>query len=701
MSGAAISEQGIQCGKDGLHLFENASPMAQKNLRCHLLSMLGAWMGTRLKMTSDLECGREGIEYLRRSLELMQPSHPERPRSLRNLAHLHELQFQILKIKGSQTQALAELEKAIQYGKEILDTIPEGDPEFGEHCKNLAVMLVSKDQELDDPETYRLAKKYLILAAAAENAPPLVRIAAGIQAGLYRWFDKAYLEAHQHLQGAVAILPRLNPEEMSRDDLQLALREISGLASTATAIALAAGRPGAEALQSLEAAHGVISGLFMSSKSDISKLMERDTNLAQTYENIRLKLLQVTRQQSSAGGYSDTKQIQQKLLKDMAMTEAKIRRLAGFERFQESLTEEDFKALACDGPIIAINVARNRSDAIIVTSQDICTVNLPNCDYKTLEEKLILFGDSGNEARRNAVPRRQNASKENPPGALTWLWTAVVKPVLDSTKLTPSRRVWWITTGLGGRAPLHAAGNHSTGSTENTQSHVISSYISSIKALRYARERAAQKNSRKKMLLVTMKSNPPPHKNLDTRHEEEVVHDVFGQFVTHLQQPDPASVLESLPDHSFVHFACHGFSSVNNPAQNGLLLVENGNPAILSISDLEKIDLKAGAIAYLSACSTAEQSDLKLADEAIHLANSFQALGFQHVIGTLWGADDTAAGEVARRFYQKLRVEAAERGGGIGSDVGLALHEALTEYKETLNGAEDILKWAPFIHIGI
>ena len=130
-------------------------------------------------------------------------------------------------------------------------------------------------------------------------------------------------------------------------------------------------------------------------------------------------------------------------------------------------------------------------------------------------------------------------------------------------------------------------------------------------------------------------------------------------------------------------------------------LLKMDNQQILSILDLENVDLKAGAIAYLSACSTAEQSDLKLADEAIHLANSFQALEFQHVIGTLWGADDTAAGEVARRFYQKLRVGAGERDSGIESDDGLALHEALTEYKETLNGVKDILKWAPFIHIGV
>ncbi|KAH6722775.1 CHAT domain-containing protein, partial [Leptodontidium sp. MPI-SDFR-AT-0119] len=284
------------------------------------------------------------------------------------------------------------------------------------------------------------------------------------------------------------------------------------------------------------------------------------------------------------------------------------------------------------------------------------------------------------------------------------LWTSIVKPVLDATRLTESRRVWWITTGLAGRAPLHAAGNHSAGSTENTGSNVVSYYISSFKALRYARQRRNREAPRRNMLLVTMQSNPTPHKDLDTRYEEEV----FGPFLTHLPQPSPSVVLDSLPHYSFVHFACHGFSLVNNPAANGLLLVDHGQAAILSISALEKVDLKDSAIAYLSACSTAEQSNLKLADEAIYLANSFQALGFQHVIGTLWGADDTAAGEVARRFYEKLCKEKLDKAMGrkvigrqLGTEVGHALHEAVTEYKKTLDGAKDVLKWAPFIHIGI
>lgn len=696
-----ILEQAIKSGKDALRLLVDCTPPGSKDDWSNLLNMLGAWLGTKLKITNETKYGKDGAEFLQRSLELMPPNHPERPRAIRNLAHLHEVQFQILRRNGNQDQALEQLDKAIQYGKDILNAIPEDHPDIGEHYKNLAVMLVSKDQIRDDAEAYILAKKYLIVAAGVENAPPLVRISASIQAGLYRWEDKAYLEAHQHLQAAVELLPRLNPREMSTADLQLALREVSGLASTATALALAAGRPSIEALQSLEAAHGLISGLFMSSKSDISKLKDRDLGLALNYEHIRTQVSQLAREQSQSEVSSSTIQSRQSLLKQLAAKEDEIRKLEGFERFQESLEEEDFKALACDGPVITINVARNRSDAIIVTAKGISTISLPDCKYKILEEKLTLFGDLGNENRRDAVPRRKFAAKETPSEALMWLWTTTVKPVLDATELNSSKRVWWITTGLAGRAPLHAAGNHLPGSNENTQSRVISSYISSFKALKYAREKAALEIHKPKMLLITMKSNPLPHKDLDTTHEEKVVQEVFGESLTHLEQADPALVLKELPHHSFVHFACHGFSSVNNPSQNGLLLVKSGQAAILSISDLEAVDLKAGAIAYLSACSTAEQSDLKLMDEAIHLANSFQALGFQHVIGTLWGANDIAAGEVARRFYKNLTVGEGDDGKAIGFEVGIALHEAMVDYKKTLSGTVGVLNWAPFIHIGV
>ncbi|KAF4871464.1 hypothetical protein CGCSCA1_v009296 [Colletotrichum siamense] len=152
-----------------------------------------------------------------------------------------------------------------------------------------------------------------------------------------------------------------------------------------------------------------------------------------------------------------------------------------------------------------------------------------------------------------------------------------------------------------------------------------------------------------------MSSNPPPHRHPNTTYEKEAIGTTFvANKLLHLAQPDPESVLKKIPEFSFVHFACHGASINNDPNRSGLLLVKDGKPADLTIANLEEIELKEGSVAYLSSCSTAQQTDSKLAGEAILLAYSFQALGFQHVTGTMWAADDAAAGEVARRLYKKL-----------------------------------------------
>jgi len=266
---------------------------------------------------------------------------------------------------------------------------------------------------------------------------------------------------------------------------------------------------------------------------------------------------------------------------------------------------------------------------------------------------------------------------------------------------------------------------------------------------------------------------------------------VPSPLLTHLPQPDPDSVLDNLPNHAFVHFACHGTSVRYNPFQSGLVLVERvkrgeehdqdgtaakrrkavkvkkeggkkrpeldqQRPAMLTVARLERAFAEnplavadgAGALAYLSACSTAEQADGRLADEAIHLANSLQSLGFRHVVGTMWGADDDAAGQMARRFYEQLvlldhgganakatrgrevdqeddhandgdedddddakaaaKTRNCRAGNGDGDgkqmdlDVAGALRRAILGYKEdAVEHGEDTLNWCPFIHIGI
>lgn len=674
--------------------------------------MNGVWYTTKMQMTNELDCGARGINYLRDALKLV-TNGPQTviARTHSNLAHIHDIYFQIFEAAQRRKEALKHLNYAIDHSRVAVKSTSEEDPEHGNRLKNHASLLLkmcwgqdpSANQGNNDEKTFQASLRLFVAAATHAKASPLVRISSSIQAALMYWRDERSEEAHNLLQGCIALLTDLHPMEMSSEDLQEALRQVSGLAGLATATALATNRSAVEALQGLEATHCIISGLFMSSKSDISELRAVNARLASKYDRLRAELAYLAKDQRARGDFFRYRNLQQSLLSELSRTECEIKQLPGFGRFMEMLREDDFKALAHDGPVIVLNVSRVRSDAIIVTSKSIWAIPLSKFEYKDLEERLRLFGKMGNEARRDVVVRRPSQEQGNTTAAMKWLWEVAVEPVLDdvASELTATRRVWWLQTGLAGHAPLHAAGDHSEGSTDNTMSRVISTYISSFKALKYAqeRQRVAPTVPQHHMLLVTMAQNPFPHMDLDTSYEEKVAREVFGSRLTHLSQPEPATVLEQIPSHSFVHFACHGFSSLNDPSLNGLLLVKDGQPATMTISNLEGIDHRAGAVAYLSACSTAEQSDLRLMDEAIHLANSFQTAGFQHVIGTLWGADDEAAGEVAREFYSRLTLVTDENKEQSGLEVARALHNSLLQVKQRSRKQNNVMKWGPFIYI--
>lgn len=76
--------------------------------------------------------------------------------------------------------------------------------------------------------------------------------------------------------------------------------------------------------------------------------------------------------------------------------------------------------------------------------------------------------------------------------------------------------------------------------------------------------------------------------------------------------------------------------------------------ARLTIASLARCKLERACLAYLSACETANVQNIDLVDENIHLAATMQAVGFIHTIGTLWQAEDEAAGDIATVFYSNL-----------------------------------------------
>jgi CHAT domain-containing protein len=119
-----------------------------------------------------------------------------------------------------------------------------------------------------------------------------------------------------------------------------------------------------------------------------------------------------------------------------------------------------------------------------------------------------------------------------------------------------------------------------------------------------------------------------------------------------LDLPSVDEVVDSLRSCHIAHFACHGSTDRADPSNSGLLFQKRGESqeaeqdrlTVHRISELQS--LAHARIAYLSACSTAENKAARLSDEVIHVVSGFQVAGFPHVVGCLWPSVDDVCVEI-------------------------------------------------------
>jgi len=167
-----------------------------------------------------------------------------------------------------------------------------------------------------------------------------------------------------------------------------------------------------------------------------------------------------------------------------------------------------------------------------------------------------------------------------------------------------------------------------------------------------------------------------------------------------LVHPDARSVLESIAHCDIVHFACHRTSDALDQFNSCIVLQHGLSDATtvdpLSVQRISETNLGRASIAYLSACSTAENRATQLIDEVIHSASGFQVAGFGHVVAAMCPSVDAVCVEMATGFYEQLH-------GGLGGQeadrsVAEAVHEATVQVRSRLRRVP--LSWAPYIHFG-
>jgi len=622
----------------------------------------------------------------------------------------------------------------IQYCHQAVEATPDDHPDRARRFQELGAGLHDRYQKTGQAADLQKSTEALKASCFDPLGLPIVRINAGKEAAQILVAEQNWEESSHVLNEVVQLLPQATSPTDSRSNWQRSLRTFSGLASLTASVLLKAGKSAFTALQALESGRGIIANLMMDVRWDVSKLERTQYHqLWETHRIMRYLITGSSRKGSQSVGAMerderlkfldnlerDHRRNRRDILKKLNDLQNEIRQCPGFERFGLPPTEEELRGMAQDGPLVCFNVNNVSSEAFLVTTTGIQVMHLPDLKENDIQRGVRLFASRGNSARRDASLCESDEEEEPLTSDLSMellsMWKHAVKPVLDQLgllgqKVPPHRlpRIWWVGGGSMALVPLHAAGDHILGSTENTLSHVISSYVQTFKALQFARSKpqfSTNSNSTPKVVIISMPITPEGHKTLQLTEEVAAIQnqsEVWGT-VTSLDRPSKRSVKGALKDCSIAHLACHAIADRVEPAKSALLLGRDvlEKLTLEDIMDMDIMDIHSmkdnqAQIAYLSACSTAEIKVQNLADESIHLANAFQLAGFTNVIGTLWAADDNAAVEIASKFYEGLDLYDGE---GTVS-VAYALHHAVLRYRNEHDNRLAVTKWAPFIHLG-
>ncbi|RYP54761.1 hypothetical protein DL769_010292 [Monosporascus sp. CRB-8-3] len=619
------------------------------------LSNLGIWVGRRFERTGSMDDLNRAIDVMNMAVEATPQDHPNRTIYLNNLGNW-------LSSRSERTSSVDDLNRAINVTDMAVNAIPQNHPDRAGLLNNLGNWFANRFERTISIDDLNRALTSYKEGWRCHTASPFVRIRLARQAANILTLQSNWEESSLLLQEAVNLLPAVSPRSLKHTDKQHMLADFAGLASMAAATALNSGKEAYHALQLLELGRGVIAGLLMEMRSDISDLQQQHPGLADEFTSLRDEL-DAPMDKSSPISTDDTlsweSQAKRRHEADQKFSEliTKIRAQSGFYNFLLPPTAEELMAAADPNPIIVVNLSSYRCDAFLIRRDRIKVLELPGLTLEEVQERA-----------RNLQLSRLII----PSSLLEWLWDVVARPSLDALGFRDTisddnwPRIWWVPTGLLSQLPLHAAGRHAPGSAETVLDRVMSSYASSVKALIYGCRLHIHKPA----------SPPSNHALLVAMHETKGLSangilpfaaaevEMLNNFCPELQLkpitpiPRKDDVLKHLQACRIFHFAGHGQSDPTEPSQSCLLL-EDWKTDPLTVGDLRDRRLQENPpfLGYLSACSTGANEAARLADEGIHLVSALQLAGFRHVVGTLWEVSDRHCVDVARVLYETLRDE--------------------------------------------
>ncbi|KAI9509772.1 CHAT domain-containing protein [Russula earlei] len=458
-----------------------------------------------------------------------------------------------------------------------------------------------------------------------------------------------------------------------------------------------------QAIETLERGRALLWSEMRGFRTSMDQLRAADSQLANKLAvvNRDLEMLTLTDSSNTDGdggdGLEGMDQVgflllkQRKLLDDRVKLISQVRSLPGFESFLKAPSFDNLISAASRGPVIVINHSEWRSDIIILHHGSppslITTAN--DFYHRAIEfrDRLITCRiEHGLDSKRY---ERVLSS------VLDGLYDLVGRPVIErlrSMNVPEQSRVWWCPTSVFCSLPLHAMGPIPSG--DGTKRYFfdiyIPSYTPSLSALIQSRKPSEQSFAKPSILLVAQ-----PDQSLLSAIPEISEIKGLDTKVTALvsNKATPSGVLESLRDHRFSHFACHGKLEDGKPFEASFQLHDGKR---LTLLDLVRSQLPSAEFAFLSACHTAEMTEGSIADEALHLTAAMQHCGFRSVVGTMWGMADDDGPELVKHFYKSM-FSSKQEGTPYYERSARALRDAVRRLRKNRVSLE---RWVNFVHYG-
>ena len=677
------------------------------------LNNLGITFLTRFEHFGQLNDLEDAISREREAVDLTPDSHPDKASYLNNLGISFRTRFERL-------GQLNDLEDSISWQSEAVGLTPDGHPDKPSRLNNLGNSFRTRFSRFDNLSDMEHAISLFFRAASDLLGPATVRFRAS-----QNWITCARAIRHPSLLHAysisINILPQLAWNGLSFSARYTELAQGADVVREAAAAALESGLP-ETAVEWLEQGRSIVWGDLFQLRSSYEDLSLSYPNRAYRLRELSaaLECASATHEKSlsalSEPTPSATRSLQQEADRHRALAIERekllrdIRKLPGFERY---LLQKDFfwlRTFAHSGPVVILNAAESRCDALVVLSNvdHVIQVPLPNLTFQQsigLQKNLqhILDGAHANWER-----------------FLSSLWRCVVKPVLDVLgfsvrdvillefkthpfiypKQTPGSlsRIFWCPTGPLMFLPIHAAGLYDTVRPQpgnNVFDFVVSSYTPSLSILARSAKHETMAGHELRLLAVRQ----PPSDGLpklqsvviELEYMKEVIRYSTCTTLVESSVGTVEEVLGLMKEADWVHFACHGIQDPTSPTNSGLCLA---NKERLKVSDIIALSHSRGGLAFLSADQTAT-GDKRLPDEAIHIAAGMLFAGYSGVIGTMWSLNDRLVPDVTRDVYEELFRDGARPD---HREAARALHEAIERARDR---GERFDGWIPYIHIGL